>query len=97
MAKHLMKYRSRRIKQSGQRVIHLGFNVLFTELLNGAESKTTVVFFLGGCTYTEIAALRFIAKTEGIHPPEKANGRQADHHCYHGHHQWKYYDKCCSP
>jgi len=35
-------------------------------LLNGAENKTTIVFFLGGCTYTEIAALRFIAQHEGL-------------------------------
>ncbi|CCJ29484.1 unnamed protein product [Pneumocystis jirovecii] len=28
------------------------------------EKKTTIVFFLGGCTFTEIAALRFIAKQE---------------------------------
>ncbi|KAI9851751.1 MAG: hypothetical protein M1838_002828 [Thelocarpon superellum] len=35
-------------------------------ILNGQnERKTVVVFFLGGITYTEIAALRFIAKKEG--------------------------------
>ena len=34
-------------------------------LLNGAETKASVIFFLGGCTYTEIAALRFIAQHEG--------------------------------
>lgn len=34
-------------------------------ILNGqAEKKVTVVFFVGGCTFTEIAALRFIAKRE---------------------------------
>jgi vacuolar protein sorting-associated protein 33A len=35
-------------------------------LLNGAEKKASIVFFLGGCTYTEIAALRFIAQHEGL-------------------------------
>jgi Sec1 family len=35
-------------------------------LLNGAENKSSIVFFLGGCTYTEIAALRFIAQHEGL-------------------------------
>ena len=35
-------------------------------LLNGVENKTSIVFFLGGCTYTEIAALRFIAQHEGL-------------------------------
>ncbi|KAI9828676.1 MAG: hypothetical protein M1832_001779 [Thelocarpon impressellum] len=35
-------------------------------ILNGqSERKTVVVFFLGGITFTEIAALRFIAKKEG--------------------------------
>ena len=35
-------------------------------ILNGQnERKTVVVFFLGGITYTEIAALRFIAEKEG--------------------------------
>jgi hypothetical protein len=29
---------------------------------NGATTKTTVVFFLGGCTFTEIAALRWMGK-----------------------------------
>jgi len=34
-------------------------------ILNGqSEKKVTVVFFLGGCTFTEIAALRFIGKSE---------------------------------
>ncbi|KAI5852520.1 Sec1-like protein [Morchella snyderi] len=34
-------------------------------ILNGqAEKRVTVVFFVGGCTFTEIAALRFIAKRE---------------------------------
>ena len=34
-------------------------------ILNGqSEKKMTVVFFLGGCTFTEIAALRFIGKQE---------------------------------
>lgn len=34
-------------------------------ILNGQnEKKMTIVFFLGGCTYTEIAALRFIGKQE---------------------------------
>lgn len=26
------------------------------------ETTTTVVFFLGGCTYTEIAALRWVGR-----------------------------------
>lgn len=26
------------------------------------ETRTTVVFFLGGCTYTEIAALRWVGR-----------------------------------
>ena len=26
------------------------------------QTTTTVVFFLGGCTYTEIAALRWVAR-----------------------------------
>ncbi|ORY34875.1 putative ATP binding protein [Naematelia encephala] len=30
--------------------------------INGIDSTTTVVFFLGGCTYTEIAALRWMSK-----------------------------------
>lgn len=34
-------------------------------ILNGQnEKKVTVVFFVGGCTFTEIAALRFIGKRE---------------------------------
>ncbi|KAG0124181.1 Sec1-like protein [Tuber indicum] len=34
-------------------------------LLNGAnEKKVTVVFFVGGCTFTEIAALRFVGRRE---------------------------------
>lgn len=34
-------------------------------ILNGQnEKKMTIVFFLGGCTYTEIAALRFIGKQQ---------------------------------
>lgn len=34
-------------------------------LLNGMnERKVTVVFFVGGCTFTEIAALRFVGKRE---------------------------------
>lgn len=34
-------------------------------ILNGQhEKKMTVVFLLGGCTYTEIAALRFIGKQQ---------------------------------
>lgn len=34
-------------------------------ILNGqSEKKVTVVFFLGGCTFTEIAALRFIGKSD---------------------------------
>ncbi len=39
--------------------------LLLTGTYNPTEStstKTTIVFFLGGCTYTEIAALRFMAK-----------------------------------
>lgn len=41
-------------------------------ILNGQnEKKVTVVFFVGGCTFTEIAALRFIGKREEgmlLHP-----------------------------
>jgi vacuolar protein sorting-associated protein 33A len=33
--------------------------------LDGTENKASIVFFLGGCTSTEIAALRFIALKEG--------------------------------
>jgi len=34
-------------------------------ILNGQnEKKMTIVFFLGGCTYTEIAALRFMGKQQ---------------------------------
>lgn len=34
-------------------------------ILNGLnEKKVTVIFFVGGCTFTEIAALRFIGKRE---------------------------------
>ena len=34
-------------------------------LLNGAnEKKVTVVFFVGRCTFTEIAALRFVRRRE---------------------------------
>jgi vacuolar protein sorting-associated protein 33A len=33
--------------------------------LDGGENKASIVFFLGGCTYTEISALRFIAQREG--------------------------------
>jgi len=34
-------------------------------ILNGQnEKRMTIVFFLGGCTYTEIAALRFIGKQQ---------------------------------
>jgi len=34
-------------------------------ILNGQnEKKMTIIFFLGGCTYTEIAALRFIGKQQ---------------------------------
>jgi vacuolar protein sorting-associated protein 33A len=36
------------------------------ELLNGVEDKVSLVFFLGGCTYTEITAVRFIAQREGV-------------------------------
>jgi hypothetical protein len=32
------------------------------------QSTTTVVFFLGGCTFTEIAAIRWMGKrTRGMH------------------------------
>ncbi|KAG5519157.1 hypothetical protein PMAC_002245 [Pneumocystis sp. 'macacae'] len=34
------------------------------KLAKAHEKKTTIVFFLGGCTFTEIAALRFIAEQE---------------------------------
>ena len=30
----------------------------------GTGSKTTVVFFLGGCTHTEVSALRWMSKRE---------------------------------
>jgi hypothetical protein len=40
---------------------------MISGLLNGAENKASIVFFLGGCTYTEIAALRFIAQHEGLY------------------------------
>jgi hypothetical protein len=34
-------------------------------ILNGQnDRKVTVVFFLGGCTFTEISALRFIGRRE---------------------------------
>ena len=33
-------------------------------LTNSGEKKTVIIVFLGGITYTEIAALRFIAKKE---------------------------------
>ncbi|KAG4302222.1 hypothetical protein PCK1_001494 [Pneumocystis canis] len=36
----------------------------FIKPVKTQEKKTIVVFFLGGCTFTEIAALRFIAKQE---------------------------------
>ncbi|KAG4306124.1 hypothetical protein PORY_000112 [Pneumocystis oryctolagi] len=36
----------------------------FKKLMKVQEKKTTIIFFLGGCTFTEIAALRFIAKQE---------------------------------
>lgn len=28
------------------------------------QPRTTLVFFLGGCTYTEVAALRFLGQQE---------------------------------
>jgi hypothetical protein len=28
------------------------------------EQKTTLVFFIGGCTYAEISALRFLSQAE---------------------------------
>lgn len=31
-------------------------------MLPREQSTTTVVFFLGGCTYTEIAALRWVGR-----------------------------------
>ncbi|KAH7108434.1 ATP binding protein [Auriculariales sp. MPI-PUGE-AT-0066] len=37
-------------------------NITFLVLLPREDITTTVVFFLGGCTYTEIAALRWMAK-----------------------------------
>ena len=37
------------------------------------QSTTTVVFFLGGCTYTEIAALRWAGRqNEGVYIREAA-------------------------
>ena len=45
-------------------------------ILNGQnERKTVFVFFLGGITYTEVAALRFIAKKEGGEWVGRAAGR----------------------
>ncbi|KTW30756.1 hypothetical protein T552_00468 [Pneumocystis carinii B80] len=38
--------------------------ISFRRLAKIQEKKTTIIFFLGGCTFTEIAALRFIAKKE---------------------------------
>jgi hypothetical protein len=38
-----------------------------TGSLGTHHRKTTIVFFLGGCTYTEVSAIRFLAQQdEGI-------------------------------
>ena len=29
-----------------------------------AEQKTTLIFFIGGCTYAEISAFRFLSQSE---------------------------------
>jgi hypothetical protein len=35
--------------------------------LGSQHKKTTIVFFLGGCTYTEVSAIRFLAQQdEGV-------------------------------
>ena len=33
-----------------------------------SSDKTVLIFFLGGCTYTEIAVLKKIAQQKGKHP-----------------------------
>jgi len=33
-------------------------------LLPGQQPRVTLVFFLGGCTYTEVAAIRFLAQQD---------------------------------
>jgi len=74
------------------------------------QSTTTVVFFLGGCTFTEIAAIRWMGKrTRGTH----SNGyclllagsdilrREALRDCDYGYHQREQYNgfhtrlRCC--
>ncbi|KAH0562541.1 hypothetical protein GP486_002772 [Trichoglossum hirsutum] len=72
-------------------------------ILNGQnERKTTVVFFLGGITFTEIAALRFIAAKEEGRPARRTRGDQisrlmcvsssvraaTNHRLHDVHHQW---------
>ncbi|CAI2165487.1 1983_t:CDS:10 [Funneliformis geosporum] len=34
------------------------------KLIQGQQPRVTLIFFLGGCTYTEIAAIRFMAQQE---------------------------------
>lgn len=41
---------------------HSSRKCVLTVIGGQTESTTTVVFFLGGCTYTEIAALRWMSK-----------------------------------
>ncbi|CAG8794059.1 15117_t:CDS:2, partial [Cetraspora pellucida] len=41
-------------------------NLLFIGLgmIQGQHPRVTLVFFLGGCTYTEISAIRFLAQQD---------------------------------
>jgi vacuolar protein sorting-associated protein 33A len=39
----------------------------FAGSLGSHHKKTTIVFFLGGCTFTEVSAIRFLAQQdEGV-------------------------------
>ena len=61
------------------------------------EAPATVVCFLGGCTYTELAALRFVSSQGRGKPFEEVKWRPAhirdrrsqDHRRDDRHHQWK--------
>ena len=68
----IQKQEDKAIRAKRALLIHV-IRLTLLGLLNGAENKATIVFFLGGCTYTEIAALRFIAQHEGKIRPSEAN------------------------
>jgi hypothetical protein len=47
--------------------IVLNVILFFAGSLSSQHKKTTIVFFLGGCTFTEVSAIRFLAQQdEGV-------------------------------